>query len=411
MTRIPILIVGDGPRLHSGLARIARDLTARLLVAQDELGIRVAQVGIDPPIGWHWTAWDFYGFQEGQHSYGREELTEALQTIGAEGHGRPIVWLITDPSRCYDFLRRPLPGTTEVELSDLADFWGYFPIDSHNPHGAIGGPALQAAQACQRVIAYGAYGAKVLHASLKRGIPALPHGLEPGVWVPTPPERTDDGFAAWTAAVPENAIRIGAVATNQPRKDLGLYFAALAYLEQIQSRPVYAWLHTDLLTRAWDIGQLAHDFGMTREQVFVSTQEITDVQLAARYSWSHVTFAPGLGEGFGYPIVESLGCGTPVVHGDFAGGAALIPNRDWLIRPVAYRYESCYVLTRPVYRPEHAAETLYKTYRQVIDVPSTRAYCAGSVRHLWWDQLWPRWEAWVRQGLTEQRQALEAAHA
>lgn len=409
-TRIPLIIVGDGPRLASGLARIARDLTARLLMAEEEMGIRVAQVGIDYPTGWHWTAWPVYGFQETKKSYGRSELTEAINDLTVETGQRPIVWLITDPSRCFDFIRTPDVAAREVELTDIADFWGYFPIDSHNPNQAIGGPALETAKACQRVIGYGEYGARVLKNSLGRKIAYLPHGLEPGTWTPTDPIHADRPFQDWLPDLQDNTLVVGAVATNQPRKDLGLYFASMAHLRRERAVDVFLWLHTDFLTHAWDIGQLAYDFGFDREHVFVSTNVLTDTQLAARYSASHVTVAPGLGEGFGYPIVESLGCGTPVVHGRYAGGVELIPNQDWLVAPFAWRLESCYVLERPVFRPEAFAETVYKAYRQATGNPHLGPYCAGSVRHLWWDQLWPRWQAWITKGLTDYRAIMEAAN-
>ena len=72
--RIPLIIFGDGPRLHSGLARIARDLAVRLYAESDSLGIRVLQVGIDTGVGWHWQPWDFYGFQQSSHGFGRDAM-------------------------------------------------------------------------------------------------------------------------------------------------------------------------------------------------------------------------------------------------------------------------------------------------------------------------------------------------
>ena len=71
---IPFLVYGDGPRLPSGLARIARDLLLRLTPEAEELGIVVHQLGVDPPDGWHFQAWDFCCFLPNDLDQGREAV-------------------------------------------------------------------------------------------------------------------------------------------------------------------------------------------------------------------------------------------------------------------------------------------------------------------------------------------------
>lgn len=406
---IPFVIFGDGPRLTSGLARIARDLAARLFIEQEALGIRLVQVGVDFPSGWHWQGgWDFYGYQPNEKDQGRGAMELALRALQEPGSNtpKPIVLAITDPSRCYD-LTRPaasweLPDGAASDVYLEASIWGYLPIDSNGIHGSISGPAADAVRSMDRVLAYGQYGAQVLRPLRTDSVSYLPHGLEPGAFIPRSIEDDPGAFRLWAVSQAPETLRVGCVATNQPRKDLGLLFAAVAKMRQQQ--PTVLWLHTNKLTHAWDVGQLAYDFGFPRDAVFVSTEELTDAQLAARYSWSDVTFAPGLGEGFGYPIVESLACGTPVVHGQFAGGAELIPVADWLVAPVAWRLESCYVLQRPVFNPDHVANALLtaaQAKRQQGQIMV--GYCTGSVQHLSWKHLWPRWRSWIHQGLETHR--------
>lgn len=419
--RIPLIVFGDGPRIPSGLARIARDLCARLVAEQEDLGIRVAQVGIDPPGGWQWQSWDFYGFQETPKGYGRRELAEVCAELEQAEGETPVVLAITDPARLFDITRESYT-VSDVDHHDQPDpdaepgmdLWGYLPIDAENAQGIIGGPAGYAITRMHRRLAYGPYGAGVLGRTLANtpgytgstAIQHLPHGLEPVFRPDAPIVEADGPFVAW--ADPDDALLVGCVATNQPRKDLGLLFASLAELKRRVGpwKRVQLWLHTDLLTKAWDIGQLAHDFCWDKRDVLVTATSrgdaLQDSQLAARYAASTVTIAPGLGEGFGYPIVESLACGTPVVHGKYGGGVDLIPCPEWLVEPSAWRLESCYALQRPVFNPSEVADAVERAI-YAARRPYTRAYCAGSVAHLHWSQMWPRWKSWVRQGLEVRR--------
>jgi glycosyltransferase involved in cell wall biosynthesis len=403
-TPIPFLVYGDGPRLPSGLARIARDLCARLSANSEALGIELLQFGVDPPDGWQWQGWNFYGFQPNEYDQGRVALDAILRSLVKQEAPRPIVLLIMDPGRCYD-----LTCTIEGQDPDKRpQFWGYFPIDSANVHDRISGPAAEALKACTRVLGYGRYGAQVLHATLsqgavKRPVSYLPHGLEPVFHPDVPLSAAHEGFQEWRQALPPETVVLGCVATNQPRKDLSLLFASASLLRS-RGLDVAVWLHTDRLTNAWDVGQLTLDFLLPRSRVLVSTIELQDPELAAQYCASTVTLAPGLGEGFGYPIVESLACGVPVVHVDFAGGVELIPETRWLVTPRAWRLEGMYAIKRPVVAPEDVASTLALVIDEVRQAPARmRAYCHGAVQHLQWGPLWPRWRSWIQRGLTQRR--------
>lgn len=409
--RIPFLLYGDGPRLPTGLARIARDLAMRLVVEQEELGIRFAQVGVDYPGGWQWQPWDFCGFQPNPEDQGREAVGIAIEELTRECGRIPIVFMIMDPARCYDLTRyaKDVEGESYNRLD--AEFWGYYPLDAENRLSTLGGPAALAIQQTDRLCGYGRYGAGLLKRTrAQSSVPVesvsyLPHGIETHVFTPgVSLLLADQSFREWAERVPSDAIKLGCVATNQPRKDLGLLFSTVAELNATQRRPVVLWLHTDKPTSAWDIGELAITCGLSQQEIAVSVEELTDLQLAARYGWSDLTIAPGLGEGFGYPIVESLACGIPVIHGNYAGGVELIPDPAWLLEPVAWRLESVYALLRPVFSPKAAAACVQQVLQRMEAHPTLmRAYCAGAVAHLNWEHLWTRWRRWISQGLEASR--------
>lgn len=411
--RIPLIVFGDGPRNPTGLGRIARDLALRLHADADDLGIRLLQVGVDSGQGWHWQPWDFFGFQPVYKDFGRGAMESVVSELRPQHDRRPVVLAIFDPARIYD-LTRPIEGPME-EVHLHAALWGYFPIDAHTPNGSIGGPAAEAVWDVDRVLAYGPYGASVLKKTLtarepamggtptQRGVQWLPHGIDTRIFCPRPLAQADPVFQRWHGQVKKGSIVVGCVATNQPRKDFGLVFATIA---DIQNRglPIALWIHTDILTNVWDFGELATQFALRRDQVLVTLGELPDTEIAARYSASDVTIAPGLGEGFGFPIVESLSCGTPVVHGRYAGGAALIPEDRWLVEPEAWRLESIYALLRPVLQPGAMADALLDgMFRRRERPDETIAYCRGAVQYLDWEWVWPAWRSWIRKGLRDER--------
>lgn len=196
-------------------------------------------------------------------------------------------------------------------------------------------------------------------------------------------------------------VRIGIVATNQERKDLGLMAevcAKLAEALRAEGRDLLVWLHTDTLKRAWDIDALIADYGLS-DVTGTITVEVTlapmhEEELVRRYRACDVTLAPGC-EGFGYPIFESLACGVPVVHGAYAGGASLMATcglTPLLVRPVAWRLEGQFNARRPVYDANDWVEC-------VLEVLSTRLDWCARVAHLDWPALGPRWQKWFDDGI------------
>lgn len=388
----PLLVIGDSPRRSTGLARIARDLVSRLRT-DPSLDLSVVQAGPDDGQGESWTAWPFYG--TGMDEWGAPDLPGVWAHAFAGAPG--IVLTVWDPARCFHLLhaRQALPPETQ--------WWGYFPIDARTRRGAFGGPAAVAVRNYDRVLAYTRFGAKVLEATVGHPIKALPHGLDAG-WQQA---ISQDGMGAVRARlgrrVQEGTWLIGCVAANQPRKDLGVYCESLRQLLD-RGHPVHGWLHTDVEigTREtqWVLPQLVEEYGLQKRLTI--TTALSDGELANWYASCTCTVAPGLGEGFGYPIVESLVCGTPVVHSTYGGGAELVPRAEWRVPVRADRVEGPYALVRPVYASEDLANAVERAVRWRQQEPEVvSAYCRGAVAHLEWGHLWPRWASWVRQGVRE----------
>lgn len=386
MTKIPFMLVGDGPAEPSGLGRIARDLAG--LLATSDLPLDLVQVGGQvPPIfdrGWKHlplhmgSEWD----------WGAACVRQYWSDLWGDSPG--VLLIVWDPGRLLPYAQLDLP----------VQKWAYTAIDGANIHDQISGPARAALEGFDRVLAYGRYGAEVLKRSLGRDIPYLPHGLLPSTFS----EPATDAEGRWARSIlgpfcPASAQIVGAVMTNQWRKDLGIYFHTLRVLLD-RGHKVFGWLHTDRAIKAWAVQQLAEDFGLAKS-CRVTIHDFTDRQLAVMYQTCSTMILPSGGEGFGYPLVEALAAGTPVIHGDCGGGAELLPKTEWRVPARMFRLEGIYALKRPVYDPSDWANAIERawTWQASTGPAAASAYCRGSISHLDWSSLWLRWRSWVKQGL------------
>lgn len=381
--KIPFLLLGDGPAEPTGLGRIARDLAGQILTST--LPLDLVQVGGSlPPV---WTQWRHVPLDR-QEDWGAKNIEQIYQNIWGKTPG--VLFAVWDPSRLYPYLQVDLP----------VQRWCYTAIDGANVQGKIGGPARAALEGFDRVLAYGRYGAEVLTQTLHREIGWLPHGVSLDTYAPASP-----AYRAWAqerlGPHALGKIVLGSVMTNQPRKDFGLLFESVGILQQ-RGWPVYLWLHTDELVKAWSVQQLVEDTGLAKKVTVtgVGGQALSDHQLAALYQSCAVTLLPSLGEGFGYPIIESLASGVPCVHTQWAGGETFVPKVEWKVPVRERRLDSVYAIMRPVMRADDWANATERAMQwQEREGAVGRAYCSGSVAHLDWSRIWPSWQQWLQEGL------------
>lgn len=373
----PFFLLGDGWQNPTGLARIARDLHAAL--GGHYLGFHPPGqvVSNDDPTR---HSWSHLG-----DDWGASHVVPWIaQRAGPQSTGTLLV--VWDPSRAAHYLapfRQLLPHWR---------IWGYFAVDGHDHEGKIGGDAGMAIRNFDRVTAYTRYGLKILREVRGAKVSAVPHGH----WIdgPTSGLAGADIFPRFRAD--RGDWILGCVATNQPRKDLGLFVTALASLRQRGER-VWGWLHTDLLQRSgcWAIPQLIARYHM-EPWIRVTTGTLGEAQIRQYYSACAATICVGRGEGFGYPIIESLACDRPVVALDYAGGAELVPP--------AWRYTWRAVDATNelgIQRPIGDLEDVVARLQTLREHPPVVGYCKGSVAHLHWNYLLPRWQSWLHAGLEE----------
>jgi len=404
---IPLLIFSDAPSAPSGLARIARDLATRIAVRMPDV-FQVATVGYGgsgssrlPFPQYSWTLNDDWIIHD---------LPEIWRDFAGDRKG--IFLSIQDPSRMVWFAR-PEACSDERVRQFLAKppfrKWGYFPIDAHGPNGKLSFVLKECLLGYDRILCYSKWAEDVVRntigdiASTQKDLSNLPHGIDTDVFNPR--------GKSWRQVFGELAVNkkvsvgmdetlIGIVATNQVRKDYGLAISVVA--ELAKRRKVRLWMHTDHLDRFWSIPYLMSDFGLLGEHI-CSLSLVGDENMAKLYSACDITLAPGRGEGFGYPIFESLACGTPVVHGNY-GGAPEYLEKDNLVTPAAYQVEGNFNNTRPVYSVDswlYKVEKLLNAKKQA-ELPQRLA----------WKNLWDEWEKWFRNGVpVMEPEKVEVTHA
>jgi glycosyltransferase involved in cell wall biosynthesis len=394
----PLLILSDAPTAGSGLGRITKDLATRIHTNMQDV-FRVGTLGYAGPYS---RALGFPQYTMDMKDWIVYNLPEVWDDLA--GNEKGVILTIWDASRMLWFSRPENCGDPQLRKfleSKRFERYGYFPIDATGPNDKLTAVLRHIIEGYDRVLAYSAWAQGILKRTCPTlDIDQLPHGIQTEVFFPRPRVQARHSFGAKLGAkqvkgknigqyvsVPDNAFLIGIVGTNQIRKDWGLGISTVA--ELAKERNVMVWIHTDILERHWSIPALLNDFGLLDKAV-VATVQYPDETMAWAYSACDVTLGIGLGEGFGYPIFESLACGTPCVHGDYGGAAEHLPP-EMLVNADAERIEGPYNCVRRVYGR-------YEWLEKIKDLPLKGG---GSLlpSHLDWKELWPRWEQWLRAGI------------
>jgi len=402
----PILILSDSPDAQGGLSRITRDISGQL--ARNPK-FRVATLGRGAVGSRHLPFPQYCIRSLPGNEWGQADIPKVWHDFA--GKERGILFTIYDPTRCLwlsrpDLLRDTFPETAQFLHEGHFDLWGYVTLDATGPQDKLSAIATDALLGYRRLLAYTKWGEGVIERSLglpeakKRHLTWLPHGLDLQKW---PLRDRDEAKARLYPFLHEDQKLIGAIGTNQPRKDWGLVASVCRQLAA-KDRELRFWFHTDLLERYWSIPALLHDFGLAG--VTQVSMDLSQEELSWRYAASDLTLHPGLGEGFGYPIFESLASGTPVLHGDYAGGADVLRqccHAGSLVTPQSYRLDGLHNQVRPVFESRDWFERAWATLDIADKCPDdsgvNREALRASIAHLSWDGLWPMFEKWFEEGL------------
>ncbi|MBI3943332.1 MAG: glycosyltransferase family 4 protein, partial [Chloroflexi bacterium] len=130
-------------------------------------------------------------------------------------------------------------------------------------------------------------------------------------------------------------VYILSVGTIQPRKNFSLLVTALHRL--VQTRPDIAGdLHLVIVGgRGWLEQELYRTIEALQMQARVSILGyIAEADLPAIYSLARLFALPSLYEGFGFPPLEAMACGTPVLSSDRSSLGEVVAEGGRLLPPI-----------------------------------------------------------------------------
>lgn len=388
--QLPFMILSDAITRKTGLARIARELAQHM--TSDPAITSKFRVGTAGMGGLHSIN---FGFPNYPLPPDFEGLAEVWRDFSRDQRG--IMLPIISPG----FITVPLELKKIINQFDL---WAYLPVDGANSRGRLAPEIGIALNEYSRVLAYTQYGARILSETMRAARDAddsdldivvdhLPHGIDTTIFRPYPREQARRLFIVQVTRKSDAKERItpdmtliGCVATNSPRKDWGLLFQTCQELLH-RGLNVILWLHTDSPDKHWNLTQLIDEYSM-EQRVVLTCGHLSNSVMAMAYSACDITLGIGSGEGWGYPLAESLACGTPVIHGTYAGGAEFVPL-ECLVQPIGFRVEYNSGILRPIFSPLDWADMVQHNLNQPASLPD----------YISWSNCWPGWREWLLKGI------------
>jgi len=383
---VPLMFISDAPENHTGLARVCRDLAA-LTASMPEFRVAVLGMGGVGRRKFPWTSYQF----PSDLQWGANYIQQAWTDFAGNDNG--IVMSLWDLSRMMWFGQpQGLPADLARFLGSGRNFlkWGYVPVDSTGPDElSLPVGTRAAAHGYDRLLAASEWGSNCIRNS---GMPCefMPHGIWMDKFHPYVNPRPLIGWQ-------DESIIVGCNMANQARKDFPVAFECAQILKADFGNRFKFWLHTDEMVRYWSVYALATDYGVA--DCLEVTMELTDEQLAQRYSACDATILPSSCEGFGLPIAESMACGTPCVVTDYAAGQELVED-DCKVPPVAFRIDTINNVRRAVLSGwGFASRAKAQIERKRGDIVGTQEAMVALTDHLGWEKLKYPWCKWFKEGL------------
>lgn len=409
MEPLPLLIYTDAPDHPTGLGRICRDLASR--IHADPTLSQLYRVGTLGFFGKGSSRFPWQQYSAASTDDGLIKLQAICEDFG-QGQ-RPILLTITPPTWLFHLaLPQYLIGQEwQPEVSAWLqtrpfEHWGYLAIETCGPLDRYPLLTREILRTLDRSLYYSKWGSQLaLDSGLTDSARFLHHGIDTQTFLRSTPDTIAE--TRQKLGMASSDFLVGCVATNSRRKQIPLLLESFYFLRHsMGSARARLWLHTDMAIREYNIPALCADYGLRDpEDVLVTSSNAKrpDSWLANLYSSCDVTCLPTGGEGFGYPCIESLACGTPCVTGTFGAQAEFFRDwrESWLCPPRGQHIITSSNLVEPIYDAQEFSNRLLYAWTEARSTPNLPDQCREHALIWDWSNIWPRWQEWFILGAQE----------
>lgn len=390
MSKIPFLLASDNPTSSTGLARITRELALRIHANMSET-FDLATYGLGGVASKKFP-WQQYVMSKLQ-DWAPVDLPRVWRDFAGDRKG--VCLMIWNPSWIpwlADCEKLPNGELKNFLRSKPFSRWLYAPIDAEGPNGKMPEEIAEVCGKMDRTLFYTKWASEMYYQTT--GVanqPHLPHGTDTSIFYPQDRKEVRKTFIQTVTGgdpmeLHENVFLVGIIATNSARKDWDLGFRVCQELLK-RGHNVGVWAHTNSLKGHWDIVGMAKAYGLNGRLVPTIT-DLSDEQMAEAYNACNVVLGIALGEGWGLVHSDSLACGVPVIHGNYAGATDYMP-KEMLVDPLGFFADGYYGHKRPVFDERHWADRVEAVAGKPASLP----------KGLSWDECWPDWQAWLLEGV------------
>ena len=418
MQRKKIVILCDSPTLHTGFAKVLREIWIPLHATGKYEIHCLALLEINDA---EMIPFPIYTLPQKDH------LSKYIDQIKPN-----LVWTCTDISMIYSI--------KEVENRNLFQWVSYFPIEGE-PLPTDWSSILEN---MDRVVAFGQYGMRVIRQRApKATLSYIYHGVNPQVFRPLPEEKKIE--IKNELGIDPSKTLIGVVARNQPRKAFDKLFEAFFYLvsgafiqclvcHKISIYPhdlvsnlftplrcckhchsenckkgnlrddLRLYIHAASLDLGWDLFDLQRDYHLMGK-VYLNPElkvglGISEEKLNEVYNTFDIFTLPTKGEGFGLPILEAMSAGVPIVVTDYSAHPEWAKGCGELVLPITLEAEPITNIRRAVIDRDQYVEALLK----LIDNPKLRREYGAKGREIAlamdWKEICKDWEKLIDETLS-----------
>ena len=288
----------------------------------------------------------------------------------------------------------------------------YPPVD----HDPLPPPWYDTLRNAVDIVPYCDFGARVIREGVGPTVSIskpIHHGIDTSIYKPMAVNKSD----VFGHEISNDTFVVGIFKNNQGSRakyELQLQ-ACKMFIDTVQDQDIRIFIMASKTgSQSPDLVELVQRFGLGGKVFIVGEDQykagLTSEEMAPYYNACDVVLNCVAGEGYGLPIIEAFGCGTPVIGTAFTSMPELITgvegeitkkiygngecyegNRGWIVPTSGKEYTALKRSDRRVYLPQDAAAALSQAYYQRDKLAEMGLNATKWVQKLDWKNIGDQW--------------------